>query len=135
VPPLPWTSRVTLQPDTECTVMGSRLPLRSHRSIPRFLLWTLRIRRQLADTTGLVGYALDADLVAKTFWTVSAWTGRPELSGFDRGDPHAAAKRAIGPVMLPTTFVFWSCTAVDLPVSWDEVRRRIDAVEVKRSGG
>ena len=135
MPPLPWTSRATLAPDTECTVMGSRLPLRSHRSIPRFMLWTLRIRRQLADSPGLVGYALDAHLVDKTFWTVSAWTGRPELASFDRTDPHAAAKSAIGPAMLPTTFVFWSCTAADLPVSWDEVRRRIDAVETRRPGG
>jgi hypothetical protein len=78
--------------------MGSRLPLRSYRDIPAFLLWTLRIRRQLAGTAGVVGYALDAHLLRKTFWTVSAWTGaeggrgvRPPGSACRRSGRHPAA--------------------------------------------
>jgi hypothetical protein len=128
MPALPWTTFATIDPTTECTVMASRLPLRSHRDIPRFLLSTLRIRRQLANTPGILGYALDAHLIGKTFWTVSAWTSRADLGRFDRADPHARAKSAIRPVMRRSTFVFWNCPAADLPIRWDEVRRRIHAV-------
>jgi hypothetical protein len=125
MPPLPWTRVSTVAPDTPCTVMATRLPLRSYRSIPRFLLWTLRIRRQLAGSPGLVGYSLDAHLLRKTFWTVSAWTGRPELGRFNRSDPHAAATESIRPLMGTTTFLTWTCAAGELPVRWDEARRRV----------
>jgi len=40
----------------------------------------MRIRRQPAHTPGLVGHALDTDLIEKTFWTVSAWTSNAELN-------------------------------------------------------
>jgi heme-degrading monooxygenase HmoA len=125
MPKLPWTSIESVPPETEVTVMGSRLPLRHYRHIPGFLAATLRIRRQLAKADGLVGYALDAELTRKTFWTVSAWTDRSHLRHFDAADPHHAATEAIRPRMEPSTFVFWTGTAADLPVAWDEVRRRI----------
>ena len=126
MPALPWKKIDTVDADTECTVMASRLPLRHYRSIPGFLRWTMRIRRQLAHSPGLVGYSLDAHLLRKTFWTVSAWTGRPELARFDGAEPHRAATRAIAPRMEPSTFVTWTCRAGDLPVPWKEARRRID---------
>lgn len=125
MPKLPWTSITEVDPDADVTIMGSQLPLRSHASIPGFLLATLRIRRQLKRSEGLVGYALDARLLGKTFWTVSAWTSRDHLRRFDRADPHHAATQAIRPKMAPTTFAFWSGKARDLPVPWDEVERRI----------
>ena len=56
--------------------MASRLPLKAHRFIPGFLLDTLRIRRQLSHTDGLMGYALNAQLRSKTFWTFSVWANR-----------------------------------------------------------
>jgi hypothetical protein len=86
-----------------------------------------RIRRQPARSEGLVGYALNAELTRKTFWTVSAWVGEDVLQRFNRADPHHAETAAIKPMMLPTTFVFWAGKAGDLPVDWQDVRARIDA--------
>jgi len=120
-----WASITEVPGGTEVTIMASRLPLRRYRHVPRFLRATSRIRKQLADSEGLVGYALDAQLVRKTFWTVSAWVGRDELRRFDRADPHRAETAAIKPMMEPTTFVFWSGRAGDLPVHWSEVRARV----------
>jgi hypothetical protein len=120
----------TVSEDADLTVMASRLPLRSHRQIPRFLWHTWLVHRQLARSPGLVGYSLDARLLDKTFWTVSAWRSRPDLGDFDRSSPHRAAKKSIRPAMLPSTFVMWSCRAADLPIVWQEVRARIEATEV-----
>jgi hypothetical protein len=63
MPALPWVQRQDVSPDHEYTAMASRLPLRAYRSIPRFLRDTVRIRRQLATISGLVGYTLRADLM------------------------------------------------------------------------
>jgi hypothetical protein len=90
--------------DTECTVMATLLPLQSYLYIPGFR-WTARIRRQLNESEGLVGYALDAHFVRKTFWTVSAWIDESSLGRFSRSDPHRAATEAIRPRMGQTTFL------------------------------
>jgi hypothetical protein len=127
MPKLPWKTVGEVDPGAECTVMGSRLPLRHYRHVLGFMRWTMKIRRQLAGTEGLLGYALDAQIGKKTFWTVSAWSGRDHLRRFDRADPHHEATEAIRPRMLPSTFVFWTATAKDLPIAWDEVRQRIEA--------
>ncbi len=126
MPALPWKNYETVGADSESTVMASRLPLRSHLRIPAFLAATVRIRRQLARSPGLLGYALKAQLGARTFWTVSAWKSRDDLDRFARSDPHATDVDNIRANMDPTTFVFWTARAGDLPISWDEVRRRID---------
>jgi hypothetical protein len=39
---------------------------------------------------------------------------------------------AIRPAMGRTTFVTWTCHATDLPIRWDEVRRRIDQTQGDR---
>jgi hypothetical protein len=134
MPAIPWSPFADVEPQAEVTVMGSRLPLRSYRDIPAFLLWTFRIRRQLARTPGLVGFALDAHLLAKTFWTVSAWTGQGPIDDFVRRDPHAAGMAAIRPRMRPSTFLFWTERAADLPLGWAEIRGRL-ADERTRQGG
>src|SRR5918996_1590146 len=103
MPKLPWSNVSDVPSDTDVTIMGSRLPLRSYRHVPRFLWATQRIRRQLARSEGLVGYALDAELTRKTFWTVSAWVGEDVLRGFNRADPHHAETVAIKPMMSPST--------------------------------
>ena len=106
--------------------MASLLPLRRYRHIPGFLRWTMRIRRQLSDTPGLVGYSLDARLLRKTFWTLSAWASRDALNAFVRTNPHEAATAAIHPKMDNPTFAFWTASPEDLPLGWDEARHRID---------
>lgn len=127
MPALPWIHVQTADDHADLTIIASRLPLRSHRHIPRFLWHTWLVHRQLARSPGLVGYSLDARLLGKTFWTVSAWKNRPDLGAFDRSSPHRAAKDAVRPAMLPSTFVMWSSRTDLLPVPWQEVRGRIEA--------
>jgi hypothetical protein len=85
------------------------------------------IRTQLSGASGLIGYSLDAHLARKTFWTLSAWDSQDTLDAFSHADPHRSRVNAIRPRMRPTTFRFWTVRGADLPVSWDEARRRIAA--------
>ncbi|MDQ4133599.1 MAG: DUF3291 domain-containing protein [Actinomycetota bacterium] len=135
MPALPWSRVSPAEPGAELTVMGSRLPLRSYRHIPGFMKWTLRIRSQLEHAEGLVGYSLDAHLLKKTFWTVSAWTSQAALDEFVRQNPHGAGMVAIRPHMQKSGFVFWTATPEDLPVDWDDVRRRISEKAERKHDG
>ena len=125
MPPSPWKKGTTVDPDTEVTVMATYLLLRRHRSIPRFVVWAFRIRRQLAHTEGMVGFSMDANLRTKQFWTASAWTTKPALGRFNRTDPHAGAVARIRPLMAQTVFVDWTAKAGDVPVDWAEAKRRV----------
>ena len=99
MPPLPWKSVQPIQPDATYVVTITQLPLRSHRRIPRIMRATWRIVRQLSRSDGLVGYALKADLIHKTFWTMSAWNDDAALAAFVRSDVHRAAMTALQPHM------------------------------------
>jgi quinol monooxygenase YgiN len=95
MPALPWTQRRTVDPGRTYLAVASRLPLRRRRSIPGFLRDAMAIRRQLARAHGMVGYALDAELARKTFWTFSVWEDQASLDAFAASDPHRAATAAV----------------------------------------
>lgn len=135
MPALPWLTIHDADPDAEYTVMASRLPLRSHRHIPRFLRATMKIRRQLAAADGLAGYSLNAQLFAKTFWTLSAWDSQQALRAFSHANPHEDQVGGIRPTMLPSTFVFWTVRGSELPVSWQTARERITAARPDAPAG
>jgi hypothetical protein len=129
MPALPWTTVSSPDRDREYVVMGSRLPLARYRDLPGFLRAAMLIRAQLAQASGLIGYALDAHPARKTFWTVSAWDSQDALDAFSRADPHRSRVGVIRPRMRPTTFTYWTVPGADLPIAWSEVRRRVAGAE------
>src|SRR5262249_49050214 len=122
MPALPWTQRQEVDPTREYVAMASRLPLKRRRSIPGFLRDALAIRRQLARADGLVGYALDAELARKTFWTFSVWQDQASLDAFASADPHAAIIARLRPLMGQTRFEFFQIPGSRLPLTWDQMK-------------
>lgn len=127
MPALPWVTRQPIDPDHDYIAMASRLPLRRHASIPRFLRDTLRIRRQLAATPGLVGYGLNAQLIHKTFWTFSVWRDQASLDAFAASDPHRQITARLAPHMDASRFAFFTIAGAEVPLAWDEVTARLAA--------
>jgi hypothetical protein len=121
VPALPWTQLHRLEPDREYMVMASRLPLHAYRAIPGFLLDALRIRRQLAQADGLAGYALNAQLLRKTFWTFSVWNDRASLEAFAGADPHRRIISRLRPRMDESRFEFLTLTGAAIPTNWEQM--------------
>lgn len=112
--------------------MAARLNVQVHRHLPTLLLCSWLIRRQLRATAGLVGYALSLDPRRGTLWIVSAWTSRADLGRFDRSPLHATVKATMRPTLVPSTFAVWRCTAAELPIRWDEVRKQIVDADLRR---
>jgi hypothetical protein len=135
MPALPWTWRQAADPGRTYAAMASRLPLRRRRSIPGFLRDTLAIRRQLASAGGLVGYALDAGLARKTFWTFSVWDVQASLDAFAASDPHRAITRRLQPLMGQTRFEFFQIPGSDLPMTWDQMKAPVRSQQDPRSAG
>ena len=126
-PPLPWRATTAVDPEGIYIVTMTRLPLRRHTRIPQVMRATWQIVRRLARSDGLVGYSLKADLIRKTFWTISAWESTDSLHAFVRSDVHIKAMTDIGPHMNEPRIDTTVMPGTDLPPSWSQVRQRLTA--------
>ena len=124
MPSSPWKWCRQASPEREYLVLLSVLPLKRFSRIPWFLLHTLRIAGQLAAAGGLVGYSLNAEPLAKRFWTLSVWEDDAALRAFVGTPPRAQAMRVMTPHMAPTEFVRWTLPGAALPPTWAEAVRR-----------
>jgi len=95
-------------------------------ALPGFLRETQRVRRQLAKTPGLVGYALKANVLRRRFWTVSAWVDEASLRAFVAAEPHRSVMGRLQGKMGATSFKLDHVAGEALPPSWREVSAAVD---------
>ena len=109
--------------------MASRLPLRAHRTaFPGLLLDAPNVgsAASLRTRSGLVGYALDAQPARKTFWTISVWKDGGACPGSPPPTPTGVSTKGLQSQPGPSHFEFFPISGGDLPLDWDEVRRRLE---------
>ena len=127
MPPLPWKRVQPIQPEATYVITITKLPLRSYWRIPRIMKATWRIVRQLGRSDGLLGYSLKADLVHKTFWTMSAWRDDVARAAFARSDVHRAAMAALQPHMNGARIETLTRLGSEVPPTWRDVARQLTA--------
>lgn len=132
MPTLPWRTRTAEEGDARAVAMASRFRVRRHRDVPRFLLDSLRIHRQVLSASGLVGVALRARPLRREFLTLSAWRDHESLRDLVDAEPHGTAMRRHRPATDEATFVFFDVPVADLPLPWADVVRRLDAERDRR---
>lgn len=77
--PMPWKSFAAPRDDKEYVALLSFLPLKRYGKIPKFARLTMETMGQLAQSHGLIGYSLGAELIRKRFWTLSVWEDQQSL--------------------------------------------------------
>ncbi|SEM52653.1 DUF3291 domain-containing protein [Streptacidiphilus jiangxiensis] len=128
MPTIPWTTPNQPAPGTATAlVMASRFEVRTLRDVPRFFLRSLAAWKQLRQARGALGASLVAQPLRRTFWTLSAWEGREQLNAFAAAEPHRTIMRELHPTMRESVFTFWEVPVGELPISWDDARRRVAA--------
>jgi len=105
---IPWTS--TKSPDAATVVQVSRLELSRRRDVPGFLIAAMRIRRATLRAPGAVGVSLRAAPFSRTFWTLSSWVGRDDISAFVTSDAHIAVMNTYRGRMATSHFHTWTET-------------------------
>jgi len=125
MPTLPWTIPDPAPPGTRAYAMASRFEVRSARDVPRFFMKALAAWRQVRSAPGCRGASLIAQPLRRSFLTLSAWQDRDALYAFARTQPHRGIMAGLRPVMRSSTFTFWDVPAEQLPLSWDDARRRL----------
>lgn len=125
MPTLPWKSFATPEDDREYTALLSYLPVNKWRAIPKFVRYTFQIRRQLADSEGLIGYSLDANVPSREFWTLSVWEDEESLQRFVQRTPHVEVMTDLLPDMGQTGFLPFKVDGSSIPPDWEDTKRRM----------
>ncbi len=133
MPALPWKSFTTPESKREYPALLSHLPLATFRAMPKFFRFVSEIRRQLAESEGLIGYSLDAHPLAKEFWTLSVWEDRDSLWRFVHRLPHSQAMQDLLPHMGETGFFHFEVNGSSVPPDWQETKRRMQERETEAS--
>lgn len=126
MPTLGWITPHPAPPHTRVFVMASRFELKSLSDVPRFLIHSLRSWSQVKTARGVYGASLVAQPLRRTFFTLSAWEDRGTLYTYAKTDPHGEAMRASRSACRRSTFVYWEADSAELPIAWDEAKRRLD---------
>jgi heme-degrading monooxygenase HmoA len=120
-----WQSFVEPDPESELQgVVGYLQPSR-YRTVPRVLWHTREIEAQLAESGGLVGYALRAKLPQKKFWAVAAWESDESLQRFVESDPHAEIRATLERAMKESWFQRFDVRGEEVPLDIDEALERV----------
>jgi hypothetical protein len=125
MPTLPWTTPNPAPADTLACAMASRFEVRSARDVPRFFFKSLAAWRQVRSAPGCLGASLIAKPLRGIFYTLSAWESRDALYAFAGTQPHRAIMTSLRPTMRSAVFTFWDVPTGQLPLSWDDAKRRL----------
>ncbi|GHB25556.1 DUF3291 domain-containing protein [Streptomyces chryseus] len=125
MPTLPWTTPHAASPHARAVVMASRFEVRSLRDVPRFFWKSLAAWWQVRSAPGAYGASLIARPTQRVFYTLSAWESREALYAYARAEPHRGIMTGLRATMRVSTFTFWEVPATELPIGWDDAKRRI----------
>lgn len=130
MPTLPWATPGAdgSRPAVGALAMASRFELKRWRDVPEFLVAALRIRKQMLQAPGVIGVSLIARPLHKTFYTLSAWTGRRALDAAVAGQPHAATMARFRTRMADSVFTFWDHADGPHP-DWPDAFTRLEAAK------
>ena len=121
----PWKWTSSPEPEREYLVLASSIPPRSRRSTWRLFRGAGTVRKQLAGTDGVIGFALLARPLSKHYATLSVWRDEDALAAFAGAEPHLELMRTLSPEMGPTKFVRWTIRGADGRPTWDDALRRL----------
>lgn len=122
--PSRWKSFSRVEADRQYLALLSYLPLKHYQSIPLFIRLSRETQRQLETAQGLIGYSLQAQILARKFWTLSAWEDEIALMRFVLYPPHSEVMDALAPHMGRTAFIRWTVGSAQLPLNWRDAMKR-----------
>ena len=120
-----WKWMSTVEHDREYLLLASSIPPRSRTSTWALFNGARIVRRQLATTDGVIGFALLAEPIRMRYATLSVWRDADALDTFAAAQPHRELMADLAPRMGPTTFVRWNAVVGTAPPSWDDALARL----------
>ncbi len=110
----------------QVTIAATRLKLRNHLQIRRFLQIHGEVERQARTAPGLIDYRVRADFLRLRFRTLSVWESDSSLDAFVRVGAHRDAMNTFDEIAVrgESAFVRWMAADALLP-TWEEAAGRL----------
>jgi hypothetical protein len=121
----PWKSLGRIEPDRTYVVLASSIPPAKLSSTWSLFRGASMVRKQLANTEGVVGFSLLARPLRKQYATLSVWIDDGALTVFTGQSPHRELMADLSPKMGPTKFVRWTIAGSEGRPSWGDALRRL----------
>lgn len=124
MPTMPWTAIAPAEsPGVHLVVTEFRLA--RLRDTPAFLRDSRRVTAQMRTAEGLVGYALQARILRRTYRTVSAWRSPADARAFGRSGAHGRIAAAAAAGTRPSALARWDAPASAMPPTWESVQEAL----------
>lgn len=121
----PWKRLAPLDPDEEYVVLASHIPAKRYAATGALFRGSRAVKRQLASTSGVIGYSLLARPLRKEYATLSLWSSEEALAAFATSAPHRRLMTELAPEMAPTTFIRWTIRGRDGRPRWRDALQRL----------
>ncbi len=122
----PWQQFKSPRVDDQYMAMVTYFLLKRFRGMPRFNLYTKRVQRQLAESGGLLGYALGAKPWRKQFWTLSVWEDDKALREFVNTGIHSGVMIVLQEDMADFRNRQWTVPGNHVPPAWEAALEQLD---------
>ncbi len=83
------------------------------------------VDRKLRTSPGLIGYSLEAQPLARKFWTLSVWSDQQSLMDFVARVPHSRVMQELAPHLGKSQFARWTVESQEIPPDWNSAKARI----------
>ncbi|MEO0601823.1 MAG: antibiotic biosynthesis monooxygenase [Myxococcota bacterium] len=84
-----------------------------------------RIRDQLEETEGCIGYELRGRVPGREVWTLTVWESEDAMLAFMTSGAHAEAMRTATELVAEFDSAAFEVEEDDLPVAWDRVEEAL----------
>ena len=129
----PWKRLAPLEDDAEYVVLSSHIPARRYAATGALFRGSRAVKRQLKNTSGVMGYSLLARPLRKQYASLSVWESEEALADFASSAPHGRLMTELGHEMAPTTFIRWTIRGRDGRPRWRDALRRLDEAAPRHS--
>lgn len=123
-----WSQKVRLEPEQEVIVAVTNATL-DRKKRKEFDQRSQQIYTNLKENAGYIGGTVHVQIFGDEVWTMSAWTDRESLARFVDGRRHLDAMYMTNAAMTKFRSMNFTIKARELPLSWAEIKKRINTVE------
>lgn len=92
--------------------------------------YTQKVIKSLRGNDGYIGYAVRTRIFGNEVWTMTVWRDEESTKAFVRSPVHQEAIRRGLAGVKTAQFLRFEWPRSEVPPSWDEVKRRLQEVEV-----
>ena len=118
-----WKSFREAEADREYLVLLTSLALKRYWTVPKFLRLSTAVQAQLAESQGLLGYTMSAQLLSKKYWTLSVWEDEQKLADFRTNLPRRDVMEELRPG-AKFTVIRWKISGSAVPPTWNDAFER-----------